>query len=421
MMRFAHAGIFAAVGLAACGHKGPPLAPLRPIPAAPTEASIRRVGADARLRFILPAENLGTPGPSVLGRVEIYAVTLAPGGTMPANRVLLTPKFRVGSIEVKPPPVEGEPPPEGAEPDPRPSAGERATYVETLTGDKLTPVSFVVEEDPPNPNAGAAGLIIAAVAKARVTPPLLALAIEMGPAAAAAAVLLNRAAVAGTAVPPYPVRVYAIRGLTTRGRAGPPAARLELPLVAPPPPPVAADATVTETAISIGWKPAEGIAAPAFNVYARDGANPLNAAPIAEARYERAGVSFGVEECFAVRSVLRIGTVELESDEVPVCVTPRDTFPPAPPAGLSVVAGDGTMKLSWDANREADLAGYLVLRGEVPGETLQPLASAPMAGTSFEDKTAKPGVRYVYAIVAVDKAPAPNRSAPSPRVEETAR
>jgi fibronectin type 3 domain-containing protein len=132
-------------------------------------------------------------------------------------------------------------------------------------------------------------------------------------------------------------------------------------------------------------------------------------------------VSVGKEECFAVRSVLRVGTVDVESDPVPICVTPRDTFPPAEPKGLSVVAGDGTMKLSWDANAEQDLAGYLVLRGEAPGETLQPLASEPLPGTSFEDKTVKPGVRYVYAIVAVDKATPPNRSGPSPRVEETAR
>ena len=35
--------------------------------------------------------------------------------------------------------------------------------------------------------------------------------------------------------------------------------------------------------------------------------------------------------------------------------------------------------------------------------------------------TVKPGVRYVYAIVAVDRAVPPNRSALSARVEETAR
>ena len=41
------------------------------------------------------------------------------------------------------------------------------------------------------------------------------------------------------------------------------------------------------------------------------------------------------------------------------------------------------MNLSWDANTEADLAGYLVLRGEAPGDTLQPLTPAPITGTSL--------------------------------------
>ena len=92
-------------------------------------------------------------------------------------------------------------------------------------------------------------------------------------------------------------------------------------------------------------------------------------------------------------------------------MTPRDTFPPAAPEGLSVVAGAGTIESELGRQHgEPDLAGYLVLRGEAPGETLQPLTPAPIAGTSFEDKTVKPGVRYVYAIVAVDKAAPPNRA-----------
>jgi hypothetical protein len=79
------------------------------------------------------------------------------------------------------------------------------------------------------------------------------------------------------------------------------------------------------------------------------------------------------------------------------------------------------MNLGWDANAEPDLAGYLVLRGEAPGDTLQPLTPVPITATSYEDKTVTAGVRYVYAIVALDKASPPNRSAPSARVEETAR
>ena len=94
-----------------------------------------RTGEHARLRVVLPAENVNAPGPSVLDRIEIYAVTVGPGVTPPPNRDLLTAKYRVGSIEVKPPPVEGETPPANAEPDTRPSPGETATFVETLSDD----------------------------------------------------------------------------------------------------------------------------------------------------------------------------------------------------------------------------------------------------------------------------------------------
>jgi fibronectin type 3 domain-containing protein len=160
----------------------------------------------------------------------------------------------------------------------------------------------------------------------------------------------------------------------------------------------------------------------AYNIYKGGAADPLNSAPVAEGKYERAGVTFGTEECFTLRAVEKIGAVSLESvPSAPVCLTPRDTFPPAAPKGLSLVAGTGTMNLGWDANTEPDLAGYLILRGEAPGDTLQPLTPAPITATSYEDKTVKPGVRYVYAIVAVDKASPPNRSAPSARIEETAR
>jgi hypothetical protein len=79
------------------------------------------------------------------------------------------------------------------------------------------------------------------------------------------------------------------------------------------------------------------------------------------------------------------------------------------------------MNLIWDANAEPDLAGYLVLRGEAPGDSLQPVTPQPIHDTKFTDTTVKAGVRYVYAIVAVDKATPPNRSVPSARVEETAR
>jgi fibronectin type 3 domain-containing protein len=61
------------------------------------------------------------------------------------------------------------------------------------------------------------------------------------------------------------------------------------------------------------------------------------------------------------------------------------------------------------------------LRGELPGETLTPLTPMPIQETSYRDTTAKPDVTYVYAVTAVDNAPAPNTSALSNKVTEVAR
>ena len=53
--------------------------------------------------------------------------------------------------------------------------------------------------------------------------------------------------------------------------------------------------------------------------------------------------------------------------------------------------------------------------------TLRSITPAPIAETVFRDTTVTPGVRYVYAIQAVDGATPANKSIPSRRVEETAR
>jgi hypothetical protein len=343
----------------ACGKKGPPLAPLHLVPNAVTNATARRAAGVVRIRFVVPTANLNGPGPVQLDRVEVYAVTTAPGSSAVPNSELLTATYRVGTIAIKPAPVEGEPEPQHAAPDTRPAPGETVEFVETLTPEKLQPIKRPAPPTPAAPPATPA-----------VPPP-----------------------------PAYDVRVYIVRGMTKGGRGGQPSPRLPVPLVAPPSAPSGLKAGFTETTTTLAWTP-----------------------PLIASSFEQPGAEFGKEQCFVVRSVELVASVPIESDPSPsICVTPTDIFPPAAPQRLQAVPAPGAMNLSWEPNTESDLAGYLVLRGEAPGDTLQALTPEPITTTRFEDKTARAGVRYVYMVVAVDRATPRNTSAQSNRVEETAR
>jgi hypothetical protein len=78
--------------------------------------------------------------------------------------------------------------------------------------------------------------------------------------------------------------------------------------------------------------------------------------------------------------------------------------------------------LIWSPSTEPDLGGYVVLRSEAPGDTLQPLTRAPITDARYRDTDVKSGVRYVYAVIAVDnRLPLANVSSESERVEETVR
>ena len=395
-----------ALASVACGKKGPPLPPLVRLPAAPDLRADRR-GSTVELALVVPGANVDGTRPANIARVEVYGMTGAATTTTDAD--LLKHGTRVASLAVKAP----------RDPNDTVEPGESQDDVEAPTGTGLDQgVTTTVKEQ-----LDASALVPAdlGAASRRSVPepdgPLL------GPS------------------PAVPVRTYVGVGVNTKGRNGRFSRRVAVPLAPPPPPPSSPTVTYTEKTITVVWTPPtslQGAAAQApdsdvlpsrplgplrpalgYNVYDSATGTLLTMMPVVEPRYVDSRIVWGEERCYVVRAVDRVGGLSIESEaQAPRCTKLIDMFPPAAPKDLKAVSTDGVISLIWEANSESDLAGYIVLRAQAPADQLVPVLSAPVLETSFNDAV-QPGVRFIYAVIAVDKAG--NASTPSNRVEETAR
>ena len=414
----------AAAGLAVpgCGKKGPPLAPMLRVPGRAMDIAARRSGDTVSVTFTIPSANIDDTKPADIARVDLFAYTaMEQNDVRDPRRMTL-----VGSIPVRKPPEpqeakegDAQKPPKPAEPpEPGEDQGARVTLTETLTADMRVPVA--PDKKPPVPPSVEP---VTWFGDPRVAP------------------------LAGPVPTPEPRRYYLAYGVSRGGNRGGASPRPAVPLGPPPAAPAPPALDVTEGGIVVTWNVPPGARLPyqeraegdvlkattrgmepapalAYVVYRLGPDRPvrLTEKPVADRTFTDQAVAFGEERCYDVRTVTGQGNVAFESAPSPkACVTPADTFPPAAPTSLAAVAGQGVISLIWIGVDAADLAGYLVLRGDAPSSDLKPLFDEPIRETTYRDATAKPGVRYVYAVVAVDKATPPNRSARSNTVEETAR
>jgi len=92
------------------------------------------------------------------------------------------------------------------------------------------------------------------------------------------------------------------------------------------------------------------------------------------------------------------------------CVAVRDIVPPATPTGVAALGGPEGVEVSWSPSTDADLATYRVYR-QAPGGPRERVGEILPPETSLRDRTAAPGVRYVYTLTTVDTAG--NESPPS--------
>jgi len=231
-----------------------------------------------------------------------------------------------------------------------------------------------------------------------------------------------------------PVRLrYAVRYVNAAGQRAsfsnflliePAASVSQPPVVAPSP-------EVSENAITVRWdaplsnvdetRPANLLG---YNVYRSNGSQnepagtPLNARPINATSFADQSFTFGEEYVYVIRAVsLGTGGEPVESlNSNAVTVKPLDTFPPAPPKGLTVVASPTPLRVSvfFATNTERDVAGYDLYRStdpDLPKKDWTKLNRDLLQRTTFQDEAVKSGQKYFYYVVAVDTAG--NASPPS--------
>ena len=442
--------LVAAAAAFACGSKGPPLAPFVRVPAIVTTVTGQRIGNDIYLSFAVPSTNVDGRQPADIAALEVYAVTSTRPPATEEQRELAT---LVATVPVRPilpelpAPANGSPPPPIPLP-PGVDRGATAVVRETLTPELLVPVELP-ERRPRSEDTET---------ETEDTEPE-----PFGPLVAPPPTLLPR-------------RHYFVVGVSPRGRKSDPSTPASVPLDTVTSAPGAPKIDYNETQMTITWTPPAdartstfllpppvkpqpkpavnaspstvkpppvlaplparslGFSTEATTYHVYDVSSnaspadpyaivlpaPLTPQPVLDTEHVIPTIAFGVERCFEVRPVDKVGEATVIGPASPrTCSTPIDTFEPAAPRSLAAIAGSGSINLIWDANTEKDIAGYLVLRADAPSDTLQPVTKEPVAAATYRDETVRPGVRYVYSVVAVDRAG--NRSAESNRIEETAR
>ncbi len=131
---------------------------------------------------------------------------------------------------------------------------------------------------------------------------------------------------------------------------------------------------------------------------------PLNKEPLRTNSFKDATVKNDRTYYYMVRAVDSPALPWKESiDSEEASATPRDTTPPARPTGLTVVPGVGRAFLTWNENKESDLAGYHLYRSKRSGRDFERLTTKVLTRTTFSDETAKQGAVYYYKVTAVDR------------------
>lgn len=197
--------------------------------------------------------------------------------------------------------------------------------------------------------------------------------------------------------------------------------------------PSSLSAQASQDAVHLAWeRPATNIdgSSPAsvlgYNIYRstseKEAAKLLNKSPITANQFDDEFFEFGKEYFYFVRAV-SVGTAAepVESSETNIVkFKPVDTFPPSPPASITLAVGQGVISIFFAVNPEKDIVGYKIYRSGDPGldkTKWDVLTPDILSRNTFQDTKVESGKTYYYYLTATDKAG--NVSQPSEVVSET--
>ena len=350
---------------AGCGKKGPPLPPIRVVPAVTGVLTVHQVGRDVLLTADLPGvRSDGTP---VAGGIVRVLRLEAPEGLRPGA---VSDRYLVQQFE-------------------RQAQEVAALDDKTLPGSVERGRLHFIDRNPGISDA-----------VAHVTHRYL-YGLQVVDAKGARSPLRPPSYLEWTTPPDAPT---GLDGVVAEGE-------VRLTWTPPAAPPAAAGHSGAARAAPAGKK---------FAVYrreataAREPESPVHPGVLDEPEYVDRTFRYDVDYVYTVRTVASEapGAAESASSE-PLALRPHDSFPPATPSGLAVAAEGDAIKVYWFPNTEPDLAGYRVYRREEgPGEPAR-VAEVPPSETSWVDTGTAPGVRYHYSVSAFDATTPANESARS--------
>ncbi|MFL6264152.1 MAG: fibronectin type III domain-containing protein [Thermoanaerobaculia bacterium] len=336
-----------------CGKQGPPLPPLRNVPAPVKDLTVVQQGPQLLLSFTYPTV---TPAGTALGgisAVEIWSVGRpAPGG-------------KADLLDAR-------------------AFGPVAKPVQKIAGADLTSATNGSRIDislPLPPTTATAPAPAATPTPA--TPP------------------------AGSTGPTPLAAYFAVRTFGREGDRSDLSNIVSVVPKAPPPAPQQVTATARGDGILVEWTPVAGTVA-GYNVYRRGSQERANAKPVhtaapTEKSWLDTTAKLGQGYIYSVTALSQIQPPLESAIASEREVRYVDRFPPPAPTELVALAEAGRVRLVWRPSEAEDVAGYVVYRRVDETGKFERVTPQPVVSAEYVDTAVAAGKTYVYRVTAVDQ------------------